>query len=144
MGTTMHAHIEVKKNNTWLHYGAPDVSRNYLLFAAINGEQLEDFRPSVRDKIIPQASIKGLPDDISDVTKLCHEYDMDRYHVHGEGTLTANDILNLQNHLYELNEMTLNYQNKWCLETLFKTYINDGTIAGHKGWDDVRIVFWYE
>lgn len=144
MGTTIHAHIEVKKNNTWFHYATPDVNRNYMLFAATNGERLEDFRPNVRDKIIPQTSIKGLPDDISDITKICYEYDINGRHVHGEGALTANDIRNLQRHLYELNEMELNYQNKWCLETLFKTYINDGTIASHKGWDDARIVFWYD
>lgn len=99
MGTTIHAHIEVKKNNTWFHYATPDVNRNYMLFAATNGERLEDFRPSVRDKIIPQASIKGLPDDISDITKICYEYDINGRHVHGEGALTANDIRNLQRHL---------------------------------------------
>lgn len=145
MGTTIHAHIEVKKNNKWLHFAAPNVESNYIVFAAINGERLEDFRESVRTKIHPQASITGLTDDISEVTAFCYEQDKKGYSIHGEGILTSNDIRNLQKHLYEINEQEQNYLHKYDLdETIFRTYINGNAISAHQGWDDVRIVFWYD
>lgn len=141
MGTTLHAHIEVKKNNTWFHFAAPDVERNYILFAAMNGERINSIPSSY--KIKPQASHHGLPADITEVTKICYEQDKKGYHIHGEGTLTAENIKNLQNHLWEVfphvpkKELDLE-------ETIFHTYINGNTIASHHGWDDVRIVFWYD
>lgn len=145
MGTTIHAHIEVKRGMRWVHYGAPNVDRNYLLFAAINHERIEDFRPSIREQIIPQASIKDLPNDMSEVTEFCYLQDKSGMKLHGEGVLTAEDIRNLQNHLYELTNTELNYINKYDLEeSIFRTYINGNSIASHQGWDDVRIIFWYD
>lgn len=141
MSTTMHAHIEVKKNGKWLHFAAPTVQTNYILFAAINGEQIEDLRHP--ERITPQASIKGLPDDLSEVTKFCHEQDSESYYLHGEGALTAEDLENLQEHLWEINEY--DPKAKWDLDTeIFRTYINGNAICAHQGWDDVRIVFWYD
>lgn len=146
MGCTMHAHIEVKRDGRWLHYGAPDVQRDYIVFAVISGERIDSFRKSTREQIIPQASVKGLPDNMSEVTEFCYQQDKEGVSVHGEGVLTAEDLKNLQKHLNELSE-------RWCgrrctdydlEEGIFKTYINGNTIALHQGWDDVRIVFWYD
>lgn len=33
MGTTMHAHIEVHKNETWFHYSTPNMDRDYEVHA---------------------------------------------------------------------------------------------------------------
>lgn len=142
MSTTIHAHIEVKKGDRWLHFAAPFVDKNYLLFAAINGERIEDFRESMRERIIPQASINHLPTDLSEVTRLCYQQDNEGYRLHGMGCLTATDIRNLQQHLNDINE---NSCKRYDLEEdVFKTYINGNSIASHQGWDDVRIVFWYD
>lgn len=142
MGTTIHAHIEVKKDNRWLHFAAPHVTQDYLLFAAINGEGLEWFRESVKERICPQASVTGLPDDLSEITAFCYEQDKASCKLHGEGALTTEDLIRLQAHLKEIND---SIYDKYDLEEhIFRTYINGNAIASHQGWDDVRIVFWYD
>lgn len=142
MGTTIHAHIEVKRANKWLHYGAPNVPQDYLLFAAINGERRDDFRESMRVRITPQASIQGLPNDLSEITAFCYEQDRKSCRLHGEGALTAEDLKHLQTHLRTIND---NMHKRYDLEEdVFYHYINGNCIASHQGWDDVRIVFWYD
>ena len=148
MGTTLHAHIEVKKNGQWMHFGAPSVERDYRLFAAISGERLDEENPMPWMKgIEPLASVKSLPEDISYVTSFCYEQDKNKYRIHGEGALLAEDIKNLQDHLCKL--VIISGDEEWAnscdLEIdIFHTFINDGSIALHRGWDDVRIVFWYD
>ncbi len=141
MGTTIHAHIEVKRGNRWLHYGAPNVDRNYFVFACISGERKEDLREPIRSRIKPQASITGLPDDMSEVTKFCYNQDKHGMITHGEGVLTADNLRSLQSHLREDNDFYIRYDLE---EDVFRTYINGNSIASHQGWDDVRIVFWYD
>lgn len=145
MGTTMHTHIETKKDGKWLHYGAPAVARDYAVFAAINGKRLDCLDEMLRKDIRPQASIKSLPDDMSEVTKICYEQDKESYYLRDEGILTAKDIENLQAHLDELREKHPHWIGSCDLEEdIFRTYIADSAIASHRGWDDVRIVFWYD
>lgn len=143
MGTTMHAHIEVKKNGRWFHFAAPIVPQNYFFFAVVNGEGLEYFRPSVREIIHPIASINELPNDMSEVTEFCYNQDKESFHVHGEGVLLAPDLRGLQYHLWDANEY--DPKGKWDIdEVFFRTYINGNSIILHQGWDDVRVIFWYD
>lgn len=144
MGTTMHAHIEVKKNGEWLHYGCPNVTRNYLVFACINGTRKEDFKeqPEIYDKIHPVTTIHELPYDMSEVTKFCLEIDNDRYKLKNFGVMNAEDIENLQHHIWEIkNPRDLDFDLE---EDVFKTYIGGNSIAAHEGFDDVRIIFWFD
>lgn len=142
MGTTIHAHIEVKRNGRWLHFGAPNVKTDCLVFAAINGEGLGYMRESARERIYPKASVVGLPSDISEVTQHCYLQNAANMHLHGEGALTSDDLYALQEHLKEIND---NYCKRYDLEEdIFNTYINGNCIASHEGWDDARIVFWYD
>lgn len=62
MGCDIHSHFEVKINGKWEHYSTPDINRNYRLF-----EKMAGVRGSVSNAIAPP---KGLPDDISLVTKV--------------------------------------------------------------------------
>ena len=84
-----------------------------------------------------------LPADMSEVTAFCYEQDSNMCRLHGEFVLTAEDIKNLQKHLWEENEY--DPKAKWDLEdAIFHTYINGNTISAHQGWDDVRIIGWYD
>ena len=144
MATTIHAHIEVKKDGKWLHYGNPDVNTNYILFACINGLDKEEFKQRYFYHLIhPAAKVNELPDDISEVTKICLEMDKsDHARLRGFGVLDSEDIEKLQQNINEINKSSV----KQCdlEEDIFKTYIGGGAIAQHRGFDDVRIVFWFD
>ena len=143
MGTSIHAHVEVKKDGQWHHYHAPIVERNYELFGMMAGVRAMLTRDGRLFK--PVASIKGLPEDISLVTKVAYEQDKGKG-VHHESVLTAEDIVKLQDLLYwahpevvrtGIDELDLEY-------SIFRTYINGNCIHSHQGWDDVRIVCWFD
>lgn len=145
METTMHAHIEVKKNNKWMHYGCPDVTRNYLVFACVNGMRKGEFsdRPEIYERICPVARVDRIPGDISEVTRLCLESDSGDYQLKGFGMLDSDDLYRLQNLLWS-------FPGKYGdpdfdLEGgIFKTYINGGSIMDHRGFDDARVLFWFD
>lgn len=147
MGTTMHAHIEVKKDNRWLHYGCPDIERNYLLFACINGTRLGDFdgMPELKSRIRPVCAMDELPDNMSEVTKICLENDRD-CGLKGFGVIGEKAIMDLQAELNKLKDAAPEYLGEGCdlEENIFKTYISGSSIARHPGFDDVRIVFWFD
>lgn len=138
MGTTMHAHIEVRQNGRWLHYANPNVPQNYVLFDMIAGVRNED------PDIIPVASFHSLPGDMSDITRACWEYDRNMFRAHNTGILTSDDLTKLQHNLTAYAE-----NHSWCVDmdlehVIFRTYINHGSIAAHVGFDDSRIVFWFD
>lgn len=138
----MHAHIEVRKGPQWFHFAAPIIPQNYIFYAAVNGEGLKDFRESIRNRIQPQASQRGMPFCMSEVTVACYQQDKKDYQLHGEGCLHAKDLEKLQQHLWEINEF--DPKAKWDLEEqFFHTYIGGNALAAHDGWDDVRVIFWY-
>lgn len=141
MGAMIHAHIEVKKDAQWFHYAAPAFRRDYELFALIAGVRAEGRLADVQ-RI---ATGYGLPEDMSEVTRICREQDSG-YGIHDEGYMTAADVKALQEALYTrhpevrrtgIDEMDLEY-------SIFKTYVNGGTLAAHEGWDDLRVIFWFD
>jgi len=80
VGATIHLHVEVMVGGRWLHLNAPHVERDYRLFGKIAG---------VRNMVItPIARPRGLPPDISELTRLCYEQDKKGVNVHSETFLT--------------------------------------------------------
>ena len=73
MGCDCTAHFEVKIDNKWEHYSVPNIHRNYLLF-----EKMAGVRGSVENALAPP---KGLPDDISNITRIDSEqWGIDGHH----------------------------------------------------------------
>lgn len=70
MGCDIHPHIEVKINGKWEHYSSPPIQRCYGLFAKICG-----VRNNSERFITPIAEPRGLPPDISELTKICWDED---------------------------------------------------------------------
>lgn len=80
MGATIHLHVEVMVGGHWLHLNAPHVERDYLLFGKIAGVRNENIRPIAKPR--------GLPRDISELTRLCYEQDKKGVRVHSETFIT--------------------------------------------------------
>jgi len=64
MGCDIHLHSEVKINGQWHHYLKNRIERDYRLFAKMASVRNED------NKIMPISKPKGLPNDISLITKI--------------------------------------------------------------------------
>lgn len=143
MGTNLHVHIEVKLNGKWEHFAAPCVTRDYHLFAAINGLDAEFIRPSNRP--IAVSRHHELPEDMSAITRVCLEQSRS-LGLRGFGYLEAEDIDALQEELYRSTpEVCRTGFDKLNLEhNIFRTCIGGNTIAGHTGFEDSRIVYWYD
>lgn len=142
MGCNIHAHIELKKDGRWHHFAAPNIKRNYKLFALMGAERADAL---VGTGVQPVKHAIGIPGDATETTLICREQDASRG-VHNECVLYASEIETLQDRLYELypdvkrtgiDELDLE-------DSIFRTYVNGGTIARHDGWDDARIVFWFD
>ena len=143
MGCNANIHIEVKKDGQWHHYHAPKVERDYELFGLMAGQRTTTTRDGRAFK--PVASIKGLPEDASLVTKVCYEQDKSAG-IQNTSVLTAADIKKLQEMLEwahpevkrtGIDELDLEY-------SIFHTYINGNCIYSHQGWDDVRLIVWFD
>lgn len=145
MGCNIHTHIEVQKDGMWHHYSAPSIRRDYFLYAVIAGERLDCLRKSEQEEIRPVAKCKMLPDDITQVTRICYEQDK-ALGIHNISVLTAEDLVELQSKLYEYNPWVQRTGlDEYDLEhSVFGTYINGNTLAQHQGWDDLRVICWFD
>ena len=135
MGASIHMHIEVKSGDTWYHYAAPSMFRDRAFFDLVGGIYNEEAA------IVPP---RGLPEDLSFVTK--HDWNQDRmgYRLHHAGWLKAEELRMLQQ---KLDEKFLDSKKamKYDLESeLLHTYINGNALASHQGWDDLRLIFWFD
>ena len=145
MGSTMHAHIEVKKDGKWLHFGAPDVQRDYLVFAVMTGERLDSISEKEKKSVKPVAKIHKMPKDVSEVTKFCYEQDKEGYALRNITVLTADDLWEVQKQLNRLEEEMIAVDGPYDLEAdIFHTYINGKALTSHQGWDDLRVIAWFD
>lgn len=137
MGASLCTHIEYRKNDCWLHYAAPHTARDYRLIALVTGVRNET------NRIRPLVAPRGLPADLSEITRICREQDAGNA-IKGETWLTGTEFAELQKRWTELNpdqsQLDTDFE-----ERVFGTYGPGGSaIADHQGFDDVRIVFWVD
>lgn len=140
MGCDIHVHTEVKINGQWHHYNAPEVNRNYALFA---------YMANVRNygDITPISEPKGLPDDVSFMV----QFDSDRWgdDGHSHSYLTADEIVLVDEFYKKLLEAREVKEQYWG--NLFGWFFGD-TFAGFTKYpedrpedvEDVRIIFWFD
>lgn len=150
--TKMNAHIEVKKGGRWLHYANPSIreGRNErMLYACINGTcgtdcMLKDY---VHPLVARVRKENALPDDMSDVTRLCLSYDEQNRSPYNWGMLDSTGIRFLQKELIRIRGLLKGswMYDDWCwdVEEFFHTRINGRPLAEHEGFEDSRIVFWF-
>jgi hypothetical protein len=141
MGTDIHLHVELRVNGRWEHYAMPSVDRWYSLFGVMAG---------VRGGEQPIVQPKGVPEDMSVITRLCYEYD--GQDAHTASWFNEEEINRLSCWLEQ--KQKLNQYSGYSLEygVLKGTYLfGDGltdfkTCPGclPKGCDSVRLVFWFD
>jgi len=142
MGTDIHAHVEVQVAGQWLHFNAPHVERDYALFTKMAG---------VREAtgIEPIARPRGLPEDLSDVTRILWEREKDN--AHSTSHLTRAEIEALGDWYLTRSDIRETQGRFNGLEGVFG-YVDSNPLASMGGggrkarelFDDIRIVFWFD
>ena len=136
MGASIHMHIEVKSGDTWHHYAAPNMFWNAVFFDLVAG---------IYDKLQPVAPLRGLPENLSFVTQHDWKQDSENFRPHHVGWLKAKELIELQGRLnYIYAESTKNPISYGLESGLLNTFINGNSLASHQGWDDLRLIFWFD
>lgn len=136
MGCDIHLHQEVKIKGVWHHYRDTRTPRHYGLFSKMAG---------VRGDETPIAKARGLPQDVTEFTKFCSDYDGDDGHTHSY--LTLDEIVILEKWLEErLGDKS------WRIEIDYWGYLFGNSWGGFltdpksypEELEDVRFVFWFD
>ena len=136
MGASIHMHIEVKAGDTWHHYAAPHMFRNRDFFDLVAG---------VYGRHQPIVPPRGLPENPTFVTRHDYEQDSKGCRLHHTGWLGADELEELQQRINEVFHVSNVDSMEYELETgILHTFINGNTLAQHQGWDDLRLIFWFD
>lgn len=141
MGCDVHAVFEVKVDDKWEYYSSPRIQRNYNLF-----EKMAGVRGDVANAISPP---RGLPDDISVITKIeANHYGVDG---HSHSWLSREEFKELYE--YQKNSYTLYGGTDWWRvdEEQYGYFFSNGFETfepGAEGYpkeiQDLRLVFWFD
>lgn len=135
MACDIRLHQELKLNGQWQHYRDARLTRNYKVFAKMAG---------VRGNETPIAPPRGLPIDVTTLTKFCAEYDGEDGHAHS--WLGAKEITELEvwiksqipdkPWMFEQFEWGYLLGSPWSTFTVFPGEIPSAI-------EDIRFVFWF-
>lgn len=132
MGCDIHLHAEIKLKNEWHHYATPSVPRSYRLFGKMAGVR--------NNEIDPISPPRGLPADISDVTR--YDYDSWKEDAHSASWLGSSEIADLSDWLRSIDD-----DESDCFGYLFgNTYGSFSRYPDERpdGLEDIRFVFWFD
>jgi hypothetical protein len=139
MGCDIHAHVEVRFRGQWVHYNAPHVTRHYDLFAKLAGVRNDETNP-----IKPIAEPRGLPDNVSDLTRAIYEAEGGSEWTHSASYLTADEMREV-GRWYDTLDRNETQGGHHGFEGVFG-YLNGNSIAslGDGLVEDARLVFWFD
>jgi len=135
MGCDIHVHIECKIAGQWHHVNAPNIRRNYNLFALMAGVR------AGKDSPKPMAKPRGVPDDMSVITRIDYERMDTDGHTHS--WLTGDELERvIRWHEEDEGRDAIHVRlRQWGF--LFEGSFSAEEHAGH-GVEDVRVVFWFD
>lgn len=136
MGCDIHLYVEIKSKGKWLLYNQPGVSRNYSLFAKM---------ANVRNQggaVTPISEPRGLPEDISEATKVCFDYD--EPDAHSMSYLTLIEINRLEKWWKESNSLEKQSFNQVFGWLFGNGYDDLQDLTKPPRVEDVRFVFWFD
>jgi hypothetical protein len=130
MGCDIHAHVEIKIEGEWHHYSHPEVDRNYSLFTKIAGVRKN---PEARGHIEPIAAPRGIPGDISAVTRL----ELKRWgsDAHSGTWLARDEVAVVEKQFRDFRPL---------FGFLFGNRLDDIDEAKTHGVEDCRVVCWFD
>lgn len=136
MGCDIHLHVEIKhKEKGWLHYSAPSIDRWYLLFGRMAGVRT--------DEVEPISKPRGLPDDMSEMTRLCYEDQADD--AHSMSWLGRDEIKILNEFIRECRQKPWENFDAKCGYLLGNSLAFEDSDRCKPEWlIDCRIVFWFD
>ena len=140
MGCDIHAHIEVKIKGDWYYYDELDISRNYDLFSKMANVRNREEQP-----ITPISELKGLPNDLTFMTKFKSDiWDMDG---HSHSWLSSREVFELE----EWIEKNVILERHRPIGYLFGNglggwtkFPEDFDKLKSMGLQDFRLVFWFD
>lgn len=132
MGCDIHLHIEVKLEGQWFHLGNPSPCRNYWCFTKLAGVR------NVKG-VIPIVLPRGLPEDISTVTRvLAKRWEDDG---HSWSWIDADEIAEFCDWY---RSMDIPRPNE-CVEGWLGMYLDNNGFGYIPAWlEDLRFVFWFD
>ena len=143
MGCDIHLHTEIKIRGGWQHYSAPDTPRCYPLFTKMAGVRAYgDEEPEDQ----PIAKPRGIPEDISTVTRI--DYDKWEDDRHSHSWLSADEIFELGMWLRKQN-----YKSDEYFDFLFGNHWESFADPEYRSQrvnmfpaelEDIRFVFWFD
>lgn len=132
MGCDIHLHIEIKVDGIWEHWSAPSVGRNYLLFAIMAGVRNYN-------EITPVAKPKGLPQDISKLTKM--DYNQMAGDAHTASYLDHKEMAKVEamykNELPEEDFFSIEHD-------ILRCYLFGNSFTPNNKISEIRFVFWFD
>lgn len=138
MGCDIHIHIEVKIKNVWHHYSNLCIARSYRLFGKLAG---------VRDlSEIPICSPRGIPKDLSEITRM--DWENWKADAHNAGWITGDEMDQMDD--WCCKELPDEYTYPPVFGFLFGSGFSKKSIESMKRYEqfkeleEVRLVFWFD
>lgn len=146
MGRSIHFHSEVKINGVWHHHSEHHIKRHYALFAKMANVR------NYKNKIKPISNPKGLPTDISFLTKLSSDSLGSDGHSHS--WLNSEEISELHKFIVDEDNSSMWFGiDGWEFEHSYFPYFLGNHLNSfydepkhlrQYGVEDVRYVFWFD
>lgn len=134
MGCDITGNVEIKIKGQWHNWSPLRINRWYKLFGKIAGVRSDEADPIVEPR--------GLPDDISIVTRLAYERDADD--AHHQGWLTVEEATAIEDWYVEEAGRHSDYEPifGWLLGNNLNDFERYKSLSTDKI-EDVRVVFWF-
>jgi hypothetical protein len=129
MGCDVHAHIEVLVDGTWEHWHVPKINRDHQLFGRMAG---------VRQETEPHPPVRGLPPDITRLTRM--DYMRQAGDAHHASWLTSAEFCELHAWV-EAHFPEYHTGHGW--HKVVGYLFGDG-YGSRQHVQDVRLVFWFD
>jgi len=131
MSCDIHMHVEIKIQDTWYHYNAPEVSCWYDLFAKMAG---------VRGHVTPIASPRGLPSNISIVTAIAAQ----AQDSHSHSYLMSSEVIKLKEWVKEVSDTDFPFEDEFgfLFGNTYPGFQYPGVFPLEL--QDFRFVFWFD
>ena len=136
MGCDIHFHSEIKRSGKWEHYSTNNIPRHYALFSV-----MANVRNYPRTHQ-PISEPKGLPEDVSELTKMCSDYFGVDGHSHS--WLSAKEIVQLHKWMDDQGPMYSHDANfPYLCGSHFDAFLKYPEEFPDEI-EDVRYVFWFD